>query len=82
MDRFVVSEMGGTARERAKVSGGIVFVDPGGEGLVETCRYYLERPELRTAIASRGRRLFERQLESEILSMPVQAMLGERRTVS
>lgn len=71
--------MSGTAQERAKLSGGLVFVDPG--ELAETCRYYLQRPELRTAIASRGRQLFERQLEADILRKPVEALLGKAGTV-
>lgn len=75
-NRFVVSEMSGTAQERAKFSGGLVFVDPG--ELAETCRYYLQQPELRAAIASRGRQLFEQQVEADILRRPVEAMLGER----
>lgn len=71
--------MSGTAQERAKFSGGLVFVDPG--QLAETCRYYLRRPELRIAIAARGRQLFERQLEADILRKPVKAMLGGVETV-
>lgn len=72
--RFVISEMGGTDQERARLSGGLVFVDSA-EQLVETCRYYLEQPELRMAIAARGRQLFEQQLETDILRKPIEAML-------
>lgn len=71
--RFVVSEMSGSVVERAKLSGGVVFVEP--ERLPETCRYYLSRPELRVAIAERGRQLFERQLEADILRQPVERIL-------
>ena len=73
-DRFVVSEMSGTSAERAKYSGGVVFVER--EQLAETCKFYLGRPELRKAIAARGRQLFERQREEEILRKPVEAILG------
>lgn len=65
--------MSGTAQERAKLSGGLVFVDPG--EMAGTCRYYLERPELRAAIAYRGRQLFERQVEADLLRKPLEAML-------
>lgn len=77
--RFVVSEISGTAQERDKLSGGLVFTDLG--ELAETCRYYLQRPQLRAAIASRGRQLFERQVETDILSKPVEVMLGKRENV-
>ena len=69
--------MGGTAQERAKLAGGIVFVDLA--EMAETCRYYIQRPQLREAIASRGRQLFERQVEADILRLPVEAMLRGRR---
>lgn len=75
-NRFVVSEMSGTAQERARFSGGLVFVDPG--HLAETCRFYLQRPELRIAIAASGRQIFEQQLEADILREPVEIMLGQR----
>lgn len=65
--------MSGSAVERAKLTGGLVFVEP--ERLAETCRYYLSRPELRFAIAERGRRLFEQQLEADILRQPVEGIL-------
>lgn len=78
--RFVVSEMSGTAQERAKLSGGLVFADPG--ELAETCLYYLQRPELRAAIASRGRQVFGLQLEEDILRKPVEALRGEREISS
>lgn len=65
--------MSGSAVERAKLSGGLVFAEP--ERLAETCRYYLSRPELRVAIAERGRQLFERQLEADILRKPVEDIL-------
>lgn len=71
--------MSGTAQERATLSGGLVFADPG--EMAETCRYYLERPELRAAIASRGRQLFERQVEADVLREPVEAMLRGRGDV-
>lgn len=74
-DRFVVSEMSGSAVERARLSGGVVFVEP--ERLAETCQYYLTRPALRVTIAERGRQLFERQLEADILRQPVERIFGE-----
>lgn len=71
--------MSGSAAERAKLSGGLVFVEP--ERLAETCRYYLSRPELRVAIAERGRQLFEQQLEADALRKPVECILESQRQI-
>lgn len=66
--------MSGTSAERDKYSGGLVFVER--DQLAQACKFYLDRPELRMAIAARGRKLFERQREEEILRHPVEAILG------
>lgn len=76
--RFVVSEMSGTNAERAKYSGGLVFVER--DQLAETCKFYLDRPELRMAIAARGRKLFAQQQEEEVLRDPVETILGRGAT--
>ncbi|CAN0386334.1 unnamed protein product [Hapterophycus canaliculatus] len=77
-ERFIISEIGGTASERIQLSGGLVFVTS--ERLAEACRYYLERPDLRRTIAERGRQLFEERREADILRGPVEDLLqGERR---
>lgn len=75
--RFVVAEMSGSASEREALSGGVVFTTL--ENLVETCLYYLERPDERTAIAERGRRLIEQQQEADILRKPIQNMMSKYR---
>ncbi|CAM9132717.1 unnamed protein product, partial [Scytosiphon promiscuus] len=68
-ERFVISEMGGSPSERAQLAGGLVFVTS--ERLAETCKYYLEKPDLRRAIAERGRQVIEARIEADYLRGPV-----------
>lgn len=71
--------MGGSASERAHLSGGILFVPS--EQLAEACKYYLGRPDLRRAIADRGRHLFEGRAEADILRLPLEDLLQGKRTI-
>lgn len=69
--------MSGTEAERAKYEGGIVFALS--EDIAATCRYYLDRPRERHAIAERGRALYEMNgKEADILRAPVERLLRER----
>lgn len=72
--RFVIAEMSGSTNERDKYFGGVVFVSA--DNLAEMCQYYLQRPRERIAIAKRGREIFERQNEAEILRGPIETMLS------
>lgn len=78
--RFVVAEMSGSASERDALSGGVVFAPS--ERLAEICAYYLNRPQERAAIAERGRLMYERFSEADILRQPTEKIFLRRRKVS
>lgn len=72
--RFVIAQMSGSTNERKNYMGGVIFASS--DSLAETCKYYLQRPRERMAIANRGREIYERQNEADILRGPIEAILS------
>ena len=76
--RFVVSETGADLDEEGEFAPGVAFAEY--EDLVDTCLYYIARPDLRRRVAAQGFAIMALRDETRFLSPALAALEGAAGT--